>query len=560
VGGYDISRWPLRVPRAEGESLESWLQRLAHRYGMHPRGILTDLGLQARPQRHLDLYRLFATPEGAGAAGRVGLQPEDLTTRPALAGALYGTRDRHRREFRGMRRPPTMRESRWCAQCLKETGVWQDSWRDPLHLYCQDHGLVLIARCPNCFAVPFASTAWTTSLLGPTRCPDFVESSWDDRYRQRCGASFLHTDQQPADSSDLEDQELLLGHALIAHQEPATLMRACGITGRALTVYEAALEIITNLCGHLDLRIDPECEEQLFYACRVAAQFVNAPDPRTAVRYAARHSAFGADFIPFGPRAKVHAERRNPLLMAVFLADQHERVPLDLELRFRLGSVRPRYPDGWQAHDRILHPADAQPGLPLTSIPQAIWPGALDLPDADGLGMETPVGRTFTSMCLAGYGTDRPVRALATALGLPGWVAPSYRQHWQAIHDAGRWRDYLRALQCLFDRLHEHPPPIDYMQRRLHAQDPRHLKDVTDHILAELNRSGRSGRRAVARSTVARTVWAQYTNGDPGYAPTGYGIRRRRQPVNILRPADIADLWPSNGGPLDDPPVAWAPT
>ena len=37
VGGYDISRWPLRVPRVAGESLESWLGRLAHRYGLHPR-------------------------------------------------------------------------------------------------------------------------------------------------------------------------------------------------------------------------------------------------------------------------------------------------------------------------------------------------------------------------------------------------------------------------------------------------------------------------------------------------------------------------------------------
>ena len=194
--------------------------------------------------------------------------------------------------------------------------------------------------------------------------------------------------------------------------------------------------------------------------------------------------------------------------MAVFLADQHERVPLDLELRFRLGSDRPRYPDGWQAHDRILHPADARGGLPLSSIPQLIWPEALDLPGADQLGLKTPSGRAFASMCLAGYGTDRPVRVLATALGLPGWTAPTSRQHWQAIHDAGLWRDYLHAIQRLFDRLHEYPPPVNYLNRRLQAQDPAFLDDIADQVLARLDQAGRRGHHPVAASTVTRAVWA----------------------------------------------------
>ena len=45
---------------------------------------------------------------------------------------------------------------------------------------------------------------------------------------------------------------------------------------------------------------------------------------------------------------------------------------LPFELRFRMGSPRPRYPDGWQGHDRVLQPTDKRPGLPLAAIPQAI--------------------------------------------------------------------------------------------------------------------------------------------------------------------------------------------
>ena len=107
-----------------------------------------------------------------------------------------------------------------------------------------------------------------------------------------------------------------------------------------------------------------------------------------------------------------------------------------------------------------------------------------------------------------GYGTDRPVRVLATALGLPGWTAPTSRQHWQAIHDAGLWRDYLHAIQRLFDRLHEYPPPVNYLNRRLQAQDPAFLDDIADQVLARLDQAGRRGHHPVAASTVTRAVWA----------------------------------------------------
>ena len=146
-----------------------------------------------------------------------------------------------------------------------------------VHLYCAEHQLVLAARCPVCYAVPLASTAWITSTLGPTRCPDFVDVLWENRYRQRCGASFLHVGQDPADPGDVEDQELLFTLASLAHTDPTAVTQACGISGQALTVYEAALEIITHLSGRLDLHVDADSQDHLAYGCRVAARFLTAP-------------------------------------------------------------------------------------------------------------------------------------------------------------------------------------------------------------------------------------------------------------------------------------------
>lgn len=50
AGGTNPYQWPLTVPRNPGEALESWLGRLAHRYGLTPRATLRLLGATVLPQ------------------------------------------------------------------------------------------------------------------------------------------------------------------------------------------------------------------------------------------------------------------------------------------------------------------------------------------------------------------------------------------------------------------------------------------------------------------------------------------------------------------------------
>lgn len=564
VGGYDIDRLPICVPRAEGEALEAWLRRAAHRYGIHPRQMLDALGLTALPQRLLYPQALFTSPGGQPAAAQLGLDAQTLTTPSALAASLQDGRRRHRQEFHRRVRPQRLRASRWCPRCLAETGIWHDSWHDPLHLYCQTHGLVLQTRC-RCGGIPYVSTAWTTSTGDALTCPEFTGAAVDGggRYRTRCRARFQDCPPTPASTSDLESQRVLHHYAQLAHREPDRLVGACGLEGQALTIYEAALEIIDTICQAHDVRLKiGEPEESLRYAVRVAAHFLTCPTPAGARAYARRHEAFGPndDAVPLGPRATVRQAPRNPLIVAVWLSDMHERVSLPFELRFRMGSPRPRYPDGWQGHDRVLQPTDTRPGLPLAAIPQVIWPWALPLAEDADLGLDTPTGRTFVSLCLARYGTARPFGVIATALGLPGWSASRYEKHWKAIHTSGRWRQYLAGLDCLFHQLHDDPPPINYQRRRDTAFDAELLRPVADQLHARLPEDVR---RRASRAQWRRVTWALYTGGDLTNAPPAH-YRTDMAPTGPARPplAKAAELieaaWPEEFLP-DSEPLVWTP-
>ena len=85
VGGYDIYRWPIYVPRGDGESLAGWLRRLAHRYGITVTGVLAELGIDHRSQAQPDLPAMVeADPTGFA---RAGLDPPQQAARCSVIGA-----------------------------------------------------------------------------------------------------------------------------------------------------------------------------------------------------------------------------------------------------------------------------------------------------------------------------------------------------------------------------------------------------------------------------------------------------------------------------------------
>lgn len=524
--------------------------------------MLAELGSPVTPQVNVDLQDLFNGPAGDQAAEQLGLDPTSLRATTPLVAALSGTRARHHLEFLGLTRPLRTRGSRWCPQCLNENHFWQDSWRDPLHLYCTQHRLTLESRCYWCSSVPFESSSWLTSLGRTDECPDFITDHYLDgtRYRGRCGHRFAHPDPTPARDSDLELQQILFDYAHKAHHTPGVLVRACGIDAQALPVYEAALEIISTISPNVSTAHPFDNDERLRHAVRVAMKVLLTPTPEAALRLARQHHAFGIDdhkMPVLGPRRAAREAPRNPLLVAIWLSDAHERVSLPYELRFRLGSPRPCYPDGWQDHDRALQEKDRRPGLPISVLPQAAWGNLQLIPDAEGLGLDSCTGRTFVSLCLARYATTRPFGVLATALGLPGWSASLYTRHWRTIHQAGRWREYLQGLDQLFNLLHETPPPINYQKRRTDAWEPQHLLPVAEHLLPQVRDVG--GKRP-SLPALTRSLWALYTGGDAALAPSDYGSGKGRRSTSVvdLDHRIIAERWPYDLVPLEGP-LAWNP-
>lgn len=146
---------PIRVPILPGESLDSWLEAVAHRNGTtlpallnelqvptdgHPRGLVTDLpapilrrleACTGLTRRRLDQAVLSVLDS---SAARVHGGPE---TRAVLDGG-----DRFARLYQ--------RCSRYCPDCLAAGGRWQLSWWLPWSFGCLTHHALLHDACPGC--------------------------------------------------------------------------------------------------------------------------------------------------------------------------------------------------------------------------------------------------------------------------------------------------------------------------------------------------------------------------------------------------------------------------
>lgn len=163
------------MPRHPGEALESWLGRLAHRYGLTPRATLRLLGAPVLPQRLLRLAPLLKDVGHDTITDLLGLEPASLAPDP-----LLDTLERARRDYLDrFHAYPQLepRGLRFCAACLDEDGYWHASWASPLHAVCVRHAKRLASTCAQCGNVPFESSVWLTSVSPTWSCPGLFEPS-----------------------------------------------------------------------------------------------------------------------------------------------------------------------------------------------------------------------------------------------------------------------------------------------------------------------------------------------------------------------------------------------
>lgn len=536
-GGYVIDRLPIAVPRHLDEHVASWLIRVASRYALSPRELLGELGLAIPAQRVLRFDDLPMASR-SDLAERLAVTVEDLSDlRGGLGRALADTRAEYRSENRLDARATALSRTKFCPGCLRRDGYWRESWTDPLHVVCIDHRIELLDRCPGCDRPPFGGAAWLTSRTDVTTCPAFDTLSTGGRYRRRCLTDLATVDAASVFDDVVEAQASLFDLAARTALDPHALVAACGTEGRAQTVLEAWLAII-------DRRVNASrsaAPEAYLRALLDSHAVISEPSLIAAGREADRRQAFGPnnELAPLASDAQVRSKPRNPLIVAITLSGFHGTFSLGAELSHRLGSERPRYPDGVNPTTRLLEESDGRPALPLAWIPQLIEEGALGIDAEPGLAIDSPLGRAFTSTCLARYGTDRPWRRIAIALGLPAMTATQFRTHWRAIYDAKLWPTYLTAIDGLFHHIHDSPPTIDYQQRRLELADGEALIGACRRAARRLDASVRTE----AITSIACRFWLDHTGGHPAFAQARLRRDEIPQPLSIdLRRAVLEEV------------------
>lgn len=225
-----LGRLPLGVQPTEDESLESYLDRLAHRYSATRGQMLRATGLSPTtgPARYPLAYPVaFAEGLMTAFCARTGLAAAQVQRMQLIH---YDNTALTVRAPDGTVRPPReLGLHEWvyvyganaCPQCLTERGgAARLAWKLPWSFACARHRLVLIHQCPVCDAplVPERngkSSPFTSHLLTPGSC---AARARDGRTRQPCGCPLSDAHAAPADKRLLAAQATydaaIAGHAL----------------------------------------------------------------------------------------------------------------------------------------------------------------------------------------------------------------------------------------------------------------------------------------------------------------------------------------------------------
>jgi hypothetical protein len=127
---------PLRVAIDDGESLDSWLERLAYRNLVPVRQFMGAVGASAQ-----HYVQWAALTEGLPAEALRGLERR--------AGLATGRLDVARVPV-GPQSWTLTRGSRFCPRCLAEDGCWPLRWRLPWTFACPRHLVLMPDRCLSC--------------------------------------------------------------------------------------------------------------------------------------------------------------------------------------------------------------------------------------------------------------------------------------------------------------------------------------------------------------------------------------------------------------------------
>jgi hypothetical protein len=536
--GYDIDRWPIAVAIRSGETIESWLTRAAKRYGITPRELIAEAGAHDRLQRPSQLARLIR--QHAAALGvKLGCLESDAMAAAAEMAPNAAVVD-YLARYRGVTRPlPT--GSAFCPVCLAAPDPhWKREWSSMLAIACDRHACLLVRTCPRCGEQPWSTMSWLSlDADAPLyRCPNRPRRSSGRMKRgRRCNFDLRSISPFGMDTDAVDAHGLACRLWQHYVHDPASLLRVVGIEVTATIAFDALCQLVDESIRIVTLFEDTYDRTALVRALRNAGQVLSSASATVAAQTA---DALGllnpaGPVTPVGPDNVLLRRRRNPLLAAIRLGSVRATLSPVAQLTFDCGNHHPRYPIRKNDDRTWLRLPEHHPELvelDHARIPQVLWPDTI----WTGTGDITPLAAAAQAMALTKIGDTRPWAIIALDLGLPKGIAIPVTRYWRQVVRTGHWTDALLALTNLKEQLRRNPPPIDYQQRRIIADDPRRLVRALKCACA--------GGRACDGGEfhdVVRRYWELFTGGDIRYAAPPYAL-----------PAEQHNDWPTKRADIDD--------
>lgn len=145
---------PVNITPAEGESLESVLERTAAANDITPATLLNLLQAKGGTRRRLTLtpspetLRHLTDVTGIPAEVLRAATLEALDPERRLRPLTSGDRYTHRSVLAsGWIR---LHGTQLCPACISQSPTWRVRWRIPLVTACPDHHVYLVHECPSC--------------------------------------------------------------------------------------------------------------------------------------------------------------------------------------------------------------------------------------------------------------------------------------------------------------------------------------------------------------------------------------------------------------------------
>ncbi|MER6590336.1 TniQ family protein [Micromonospora purpureochromogenes] len=467
----ELRTLPLRVKLADGEAIDSWLFRLAHRNGMPFLQLAPTLGFGDRLRVWHNYALTWQLPESLlrRIETQTGLPPAALET------AVLD-------QFNALGWKP-IPGSRYCPACLSETGGrWPIRWQLPYTFVCLAHRCMLAGLCPACQRTPRSRISEWSGLASPTRCTLA-------RHGKPCDADLLAHRPQRLRADDPRLAAQVWVNSRLDH------MDATAVT---------ALRDLDALAAWFRQRIDPSELAHLGRATVGAMQEYRDHNhslkrhQATATLIAAAMACQAIDVITTGDH---HDHRRlAPLLRDVYTAYRtgqspsargpmilsHKRLTsLSERLQHKvLASIDSQLPVTERLRYRTRTPAPRPPELGATTagdrarhIPQHLWPDwVIRLRPlrgrADQIAVDIP-----NALLIPG----NPTRNIHATSELSPW-----RNNTSIFLSqlAQRYPDVLTALCNIAEHLDSCGAPIDYRRRRATFSDIKLSKADWEEVCA----------------------------------------------------------------------------